>query len=70
VKSKKSLVFVELTLELPVESSDVMPEELLIKGDMFLIASLDCWYGDVLVYIQTLKCHAFASHDESCHICH
>ena len=41
VKSKKSLVFTELILELLVESSDVVAEESPIRGDMFLITSLD-----------------------------
>lgn len=50
-KSKKSLVFAELISELPVESSDFIPEESPIQGDMFLIASLDPWYGDILVYL-------------------
>jgi hypothetical protein len=62
VKSKKSLVFSELISELPVESSDIMPEEYPIKGDIFLIASSDPWYGDILVYLQTLKCPTSSSH--------
>jgi hypothetical protein len=70
VKSKKSMVFVELILELPVESGDVVPEELPIKGDMFLITSSDPWYGDILVYLQNLKCPTFASRDEHRRICH
>jgi hypothetical protein len=70
VKSKKSLVFVELISELPVESGDVIPEESPIQGDMFLIASFDPWYGDILVYLYTLKCPTSASHDERRHICH
>jgi hypothetical protein len=37
---------------------------------MFLIASLDPWYGDILVYLQTLKCPTSASRDERRHICH
>jgi hypothetical protein len=40
-KSKKSLVFAELILELPVESGDVVPEELPIQGDILLITSSD-----------------------------
>jgi hypothetical protein len=32
--------------------------------------SLDLWYGDILVYLQTLKCPTFASHDEHRRICH
>jgi hypothetical protein len=50
-KSKNSLVFAELISELLVQSSDVILEELPIKGDMFLIASSDPWYGDILVYV-------------------
>jgi hypothetical protein len=50
-KSKKSLVFAELISKLPVESGDVTPKESLIKGDLFLISSLDPWYGDILVYL-------------------
>jgi hypothetical protein len=55
VKSKNLLVFAELILELSIESSDVTSKELPIKGDIFLIESLDPWYGDILVYIYTLK---------------
>jgi hypothetical protein len=50
-KSKKSLVFAELISKLSVDSSDIMPEESLIKGDIFLIAYSDPWYGDILVYL-------------------
>jgi hypothetical protein len=58
------LVFAELISELPVESGDVVPEESPIQGDMFLIASIDPWYGDIFIYLQTLKCPTSASHDE------
>jgi hypothetical protein len=64
VKSKKSLVFVELILELLVDSGDVVPEELPIRGDMFLITYSDPWYGDILIYLQTLKCPTSSSRDE------
>jgi hypothetical protein len=50
-KSRKSLVFGELISELLVESSDVTPEETLIKGDLFLISSSNSWYGYILVYL-------------------
>ena len=63
-KSKKSLVFTELISELSVESGAVVPEESPIRGDMFLIDSSDPWYGDVLIYLQTLKCPNSASCDE------
>jgi hypothetical protein len=51
VKSKMSSVFAELISKLLVESSEVMIEESPIRGDMFFIASLDPWYGDILVYL-------------------
>jgi hypothetical protein len=69
-KSKKSLVFAELISELPIESGDVTPEESPIKGDLFLISSSDPWYGDILVYLQNLKCPTSASHDEHRRIRH
>jgi hypothetical protein len=62
-KSKKSLVFAELISKLSIESGDVIPKYP-IKGDMFFIVYLDPWYGDILVYIQNLKCPTPASHDE------
>jgi hypothetical protein len=69
-KSKKSLVFAELISELPVESGDVVPEESPIQGDMFLIESSDPWYGDILIYLHTLKCPTSASRDEHRRIHH
>jgi hypothetical protein len=69
-KSKKSLVFAELISKLPVESGDFVPEEAPIRGDMFLIESLDPWYGDILIYIHTFKCPPSASRDEHRQICH
>jgi hypothetical protein len=69
-KSKKSLVFVELISELPVELGDVVPEESLIRGDMFFITFSDPWYRDILIYLQTLKCPTFACRDERHRICH
>jgi hypothetical protein len=69
-KSKKSLVFVELISELLVESGDIMPEESPINGDIFLIASSNPWYEYIVVYLQTLKCPASASHDDHWRIRH
>jgi hypothetical protein len=63
VKSKKYLVFVELILELSIESGIDFPEESLINKDIFLIASSDPWYRDILLYLHTLKLLASASCD-------
>jgi hypothetical protein len=62
-KSKKSLVFTELISELRVESGDVL-EESPIRGDMFFITYSNPWYGDILIYLQNLKCPTTASRDE------
>jgi len=64
-KYKNSLVFAKLILELPIENGDVSHEESPINEDIFLIASSDPWYGDIPMYIQTLKCSASTSHYES-----
>jgi hypothetical protein len=47
-----------------------VPEESLIRGDMFLFTYSNPWYGDILIYLQTLKCPTIASHDERRCICH
>jgi len=62
IKSKKSLVFAELILEFLSEEFDEMesfPDELIL-----LISSSDPWYGDILIYLQTLKCPQTYSRDE------
>jgi hypothetical protein len=37
---------------------------------MFFITSSDPWYGDILIYLQTLKCPTTASCDEHRRIRH
>jgi hypothetical protein len=64
------LVFAELILELLVESGDVVPDESPIRGDMFLIASSNPWYGDILIYLYTLKFPTSSSCDERRRIRH
>jgi hypothetical protein len=41
-----------------------VPKESPIQGDIFLITYSDLWYGDILIYLQTLKCPTYSSHDE------
>lgn len=52
-KAKKSLVFVELMDGLPRVSKTSMALESLPDDSLFLIDSLDPWYGDMLVHLQT-----------------
>jgi hypothetical protein len=46
-----------------------VPKESPIQGDMFLITSSDPWHGDILIYLQNLKCPT-TSRDERRRICH
>ena len=62
--SKKSLVFAELICDLPrtmgnTEPVDSLPDELL-----FLISTTNPWYGDIILYLQTLRLHPVATSDE------
>ena len=63
-KSKKSLVFAEFLIEENVVvEEDSFPDEYI-----FLISTYDPWYGDILVYLQTLKCPAFFSQENRCNL--
>jgi len=52
-KSKKSLVFVELMCDFPCADTKIVTEEPIAYESLFLISTLDRWYGDVIVYLQT-----------------
>jgi hypothetical protein len=58
-KSKKSLVFVELISDFSRLDEDVVHVNLFADKNIFLISSSDPWYGDIVLYLQTLK---FAQH--------
>eukprot|EP00253_Pinus_taeda_P005732 PITA_05732 len=49
-KSKKSMVFTDLVSELPC-GEDTVYEESFPDENLFLISSLDPWYGDIIVYL-------------------
>eukprot|EP00253_Pinus_taeda_P005158 PITA_05158 len=61
----KSMVFAELISELPC-GEDTVYEESFLDEHLFLISSLDPWYGDIIVYLQTSKFPSTFSKDE-CH---
>ena len=63
-KAKKSLVFAELISELPRIDDDNDEEPTFTYEHLFLISSLDPWYGDYLVYLQTLKLPSHLNSDE------
>jgi len=52
-KSKKSLVFAELMCDFPHADTEIVAEEPIADESLFLISTLDPWYGDIIVYLQT-----------------
>ena len=57
------MVFAELISELPC-GEDTIYEESFPDEHLFLISSLDPWYGDIIVYLQTSKFPSTFSKDE------
>ena len=54
-KSKKSLVFAELISNFPNQTEDLVCEDTFVDEHIFLISTLDPWYGDIIIYLKTLK---------------
>jgi hypothetical protein len=54
-KSKKSLVFTELISNFPRLDEDVIHVDSFADEHIFLVSSSDPWYGDIVLYLQTLK---------------
>ena len=52
-KSKKSLVFSELRCDFLRADTETVVEETISDESFFLISTLDPWYGDIIVYLQT-----------------
>lgn len=50
--------------ELPRDCDDNNGEPTITDEHLFLISSSDPWYGDYLVYLQTLKLPSHLSSDE------
>ena len=69
VKSKKSLVFVELIVEFPVEEDVAIEEDSFPDEHIFFISTSDPWYRYILVYLQTLKYPAAFSWEEHRKLC-
>jgi hypothetical protein len=55
VKSKKSLGFAELISDFPILEEDVIHVYSFVDEHIFCVSSLDPWYGDIVLYIKTLK---------------
>ena len=52
-KAKKSLVFAELMCDFPRADTETVAEDPIADESFFLIITLDPWYGDIIVYLQT-----------------
>ena len=51
-KSKKSLMFAELIFSLPSSSPTSHVQDQIPDESLFLISTLDQWYGDIIIYLQ------------------
>jgi len=63
-KSKKYLIFVEFILEFLVENEERETIDSFLDKHIFLISSSNHWYGDILIYLHTLKLPLNYSRDE------
>ena len=63
-KSKKSLIFAELISDFPSVEGEEVYEDTFVDEHIFLISTLDPWYGDIIIYLQTLKVPTHLSQDE------
>jgi hypothetical protein len=63
-KSKKSLVFAELMCDFPRTDTETVAEESIADESLFLISTLDPWYGDIIIYLQTQTFRPEASKSE------
>ena len=63
-KSKKLLIFAELISNFPNLEEEEVYEDSFVDEHIFLISTMDPWYGDIIVYLQTLKVPTHLSRDE------
>ena len=64
VKSKKSLIFVELISDLPNLEEEEVYKDSCVDENIFLISTMDPLYWDIIVYLQTLKVPTHLLRDE------
>ena len=49
-KLKKSFIFAELISDFPSEEEEEVCEDTFVDEHIFLISTLDPWYGDIIIY--------------------
>ena len=64
MKLKKSLIFAELIFGFPSLEEEKVYEDTFVDEHIFLISTVDPWYGDIIMYLQTLKVRTHLSQDE------
>jgi hypothetical protein len=63
-KPQKSLVFTELISNFPRFDEDVIHVDSFVNEHVFIVSSSDPWYGDIVLYLQTLKFPQHLSRDD------
>ena len=63
-KLKKSSIFADIISDFPSEEEEEVCEDMFVNEHIFLISTLDPWYGDIIIYLQTLKVPTHLSWDE------
>ena len=63
-KLNKSLIFAELISNFPSKEEEEACKAMFVDEHIFLISTLDPWYGDIIIYLQTLKVPTHLSWDE------
>ena len=63
-KSKKSLIFAELISNFPSLEEEEVYEDSFLDEYIFFISTMDPWYRDIIMYLQTLKVPTHLSRDE------
>ena len=64
MKLMKSLIFLELISDFPSEEEEKVYQDTFLDEHIFLISTLDPWYGDIIIYLQMLKVPTHLSWDE------
>ena len=64
-KSKKSLIFAKLMSDFPSLDEVEVYKDSSVDEHIFLISTVDPWYGNIIVYLQTLKVAPHLLWDES-----
>ena len=63
-KIKEVINFCRFILDFPSEAEELVCEDTFVDEHIFLISTLDPWYGDIIIYLQTLKVPSHLSRDE------